>query len=175
MRILLALDDSRFADRVAEVAGALARASGADVLLVTVLDPDRVHETYAPAGHTRVLTPQGTTAGQPLWAQEPPNKTAEDRSQAFERARVDAEEYLLGLSKRLLEGVTIAVQVRWSGECAEEIVRAATDAHADLVVVGSHGRTGLAHALMGSVAEAVLRHAAVPVLIVREGARVPGS
>ncbi|WP_394842374.1 universal stress protein [Pendulispora brunnea] len=47
-----------------------------------------------------------------------------------------------------------------------EIVRAAQEARADLVVVGSHGRRGLAHALLGSVAEKVTRRSSVPVLTV---------
>ena len=54
-----------------------------------------------------------------------------------------------------------------SGEPATEINRAAVDSGADLIVVGTHGRTGLSHLLMGSVAENVLREAPVPVLCVR--------
>lgn len=53
------------------------------------------------------------------------------------------------------------------GAAADEIVRGAADEHADLIVLATHGRTGLAHALMGSVAEAVVRRAACPVLTVR--------
>jgi len=51
-----------------------------------------------------------------------------------------------------------------------EIVRVAAERKADLIVMGTHGRTGLAHALMGSVAEKVVRMAACPVLTVRHAA-----
>lgn len=53
------------------------------------------------------------------------------------------------------------------GDPASEISRAAEELGADLIVVGTHGRTGLSHLLMGSVAENVLQEAAVPVLCVR--------
>ncbi len=50
---------------------------------------------------------------------------------------------------------------------AKEIVRFADKTDADLIVMGTHGRRGLAHLLMGSVAEAVVRRANCPVLTVR--------
>jgi universal stress protein A len=50
------------------------------------------------------------------------------------------------------------------------IVDAARDGNYDLVVVGTEGRTGLSRALLGSVAERVVRHAHCPVLVVRRGA-----
>ena len=53
------------------------------------------------------------------------------------------------------------------GEPAYEICAYAKDKAIDLVVVGTHGRTGLTHALMGSVAERVVRKAPCPVLTVR--------
>jgi nucleotide-binding universal stress UspA family protein len=54
-----------------------------------------------------------------------------------------------------------------NGSPAEEIVRVASAEKADLIVVGTHGRHGLSRALLGSVAEQVLRTAPVPVLAVR--------
>ena len=48
-----------------------------------------------------------------------------------------------------------------------EICKAAEQEHADLIVMGSHGRTGLAHVLLGSVAERVVRHVPCPVLVAR--------
>jgi nucleotide-binding universal stress UspA family protein len=50
---------------------------------------------------------------------------------------------------------------------AEDIVRLATEVQADLIVVGTHGRRGLSHLLLGSVAERVIRTAPCPVLTVR--------
>lgn len=53
------------------------------------------------------------------------------------------------------------------GVPATEIVRFAGEHEAGLIVMGTHGRTGLVHLLMGSVAEQVMRNAACPVLTVR--------
>ena len=53
------------------------------------------------------------------------------------------------------------------GMAAQEILRVARERHADLIVVGSHGRSGLGRVLMGSVAEEISRNAPCPVLIVR--------
>lgn len=54
------------------------------------------------------------------------------------------------------------------GEPAEEIVRFAKEHECDLIVMGTHGRTGLGRLLMGSVAENVVRRAPCPVLTVKE-------
>lgn len=53
------------------------------------------------------------------------------------------------------------------GSPAAEIIAAATDLHADLVCIGTHGRGGIARVLLGSVAEHVVRQAPCPVLTVR--------
>ena len=53
------------------------------------------------------------------------------------------------------------------GEAVWEICRMAEKEHADLIIMGSHGRTGLSHVVLGSVAERVVRHALCPVLVVR--------
>ncbi|MCC7084408.1 MAG: universal stress protein [Pirellulales bacterium] len=55
-----------------------------------------------------------------------------------------------------------------TGDPATEIVRVANDERADIIVVGTHGRTGLTRLLMGSVAEQVIRRAACPVLTFKE-------
>jgi nucleotide-binding universal stress UspA family protein len=60
---------------------------------------------------------------------------------------------------------TIRVQHRLSmGDPATEIVRVANEEKVDLIVMGTHGRTGFSRLLMGSVAEQVVRHAPCPVL-----------
>jgi nucleotide-binding universal stress UspA family protein len=53
------------------------------------------------------------------------------------------------------------------GEAAAEIVRVAKERSIDLIVIASHGRTGLGRILFGSTAEAVVRHATCPVLVVK--------
>jgi nucleotide-binding universal stress UspA family protein len=53
------------------------------------------------------------------------------------------------------------------GKPASEIIRTATEWPADVIVLGSHGRHGIQRALLGSVAEAVMRHAPCPVLVIR--------
>jgi nucleotide-binding universal stress UspA family protein len=53
------------------------------------------------------------------------------------------------------------------GDVASEIVQLATQGGHDLIVMGTHGRTGAAHLMMGSIAEKVVRRAPCPVLTVR--------
>jgi nucleotide-binding universal stress UspA family protein len=53
------------------------------------------------------------------------------------------------------------------GDAAAEIVRVAGERGADLIVISSHGRTGLGRMIFGSTAEAVVRHASCPVLVVK--------
>lgn len=52
------------------------------------------------------------------------------------------------------------------GVAYQAIIEAANKAHANLIVISSHGRTGLAHVLIGSVAERVVQHAVCPVLVI---------
>jgi universal stress protein A len=59
------------------------------------------------------------------------------------------------------------------GNPADAIVHEAEVENADLIVMGTHGRTGLTRLLMGSVAEAVVRRAKCPVLTVKQPAEVP--
>jgi nucleotide-binding universal stress UspA family protein len=87
----------------------------------------------------------------------------------------ELEEVMTAVGKKLEE---IAGSVRGDGTLqidtkllqgapVQEIGRLAADGGYDLIVMGTHGRTGVAHALIGSVAERVVRTAACPVLTVR--------
>ena len=62
---------------------------------------------------------------------------------------------------------TVPVLRLVEGLAPDEIVETAVEIGADMIVIGTHGRTGLAHLLIGSVAERIVRHANVPVLTVR--------
>ena len=55
-----------------------------------------------------------------------------------------------------------------TGRTTSEIVNLARETNVDLIILATHGHTGLKHVLLGSVAENVVRHAPCPVLIVRE-------
>jgi len=59
----------------------------------------------------------------------------------------------------------------YDGDARDAILRAADAVHADLIVIGTHGRRGLSRVLLGSVAEDVLRRASCPVLAVRMEAK----
>jgi nucleotide-binding universal stress UspA family protein len=81
--------------------------------------------------------------------------------------RADAEEYLAPLAVELSnKGVRVSTRVR-RGDPATEIVNGAHDAGADLIAMTTHGRSGLGRLVFGSVAEAVLRHARLPVFLMR--------
>ena len=86
----------------------------------------------------------------------------------FARAEANARESLAGLLEPAW-GVPPAVKtsVHW-GSAVEGIVGYARDHAVDLLVIATHGRTGLRHALLGSVAERILREAPCPVLTIRD-------
>ena len=85
----------------------------------------------------------------------------------LEDMEADAQQRLHAMMDRVnqegLEGETVIVQ----GVPAQHIVEMAGNKSIDLIVMGTHGRTGLTHALIGSVAERVVRLAPCPVLVTR--------
>jgi nucleotide-binding universal stress UspA family protein len=83
---------------------------------------------------------------------------ADQAQRHLEEWRLDAE--------RLAGGQRVAAE-KGVGEPAAEIVTFAKENAVDLLVLGTHGRTGIEHALMGSIAERVVRRAHCPVLTVR--------
>ncbi len=71
-----------------------------------------------------------------------------------------------GAARLAERGMAATAKVR-SGYVAQELMNAAADANADLIVVGSHGHTGLQRALLGSISRNVVFHARCSVLVVR--------
>ncbi|MFQ5709641.1 MAG: universal stress protein [bacterium] len=78
----------------------------------------------------------------------------------------EVENNLSSLIIRVEECINIETDVR-KGKAFVEIIRKAREDHVDLLVMGSHGRSGLEHILTGSVAEKVTRKAPCPVLVVK--------
>lgn len=80
----------------------------------------------------------------------------------------EAEEYLASAAKRLHAGGVKNVETHvWYGPAAAAIVEAAQVQKADLIVMSTHGRSGLGRLILGSVAESVLRGTRSPILVVR--------
>ena len=83
--------------------------------------------------------------------------------------------------KRMLEKVVPSVKdVKYEhrlvmGVAADEILRISEEEGVDLIVLGTHGRTGLARVLMGSVAEDVMRRSTCPVLTLKATAKMPAA
>ena len=72
-----------------------------------------------------------------------------------------------GIVQRARAAGANATFLVWEGEAGEAIVAAADSESADLIVVGSHGRSGVSRFLIGSVSDFVVRHAHCPVMVVR--------
>jgi nucleotide-binding universal stress UspA family protein len=91
-----------------------------------------------------------------------------DKVEAQVTAIREAEEYLAAVVRRLADrGFRRAESHVWYGPPAAAIVEAATAQKADLIVMSTHGRSGLGRLILGSVAESVLRGTTTPILIVR--------
>jgi len=95
----------------------------------------------------------------------------EDMNAALEKDGVDGLNKLV--REKLPPGVNSTVTVR-VGRPFSEIVAEARDWPADLIIMATHGRTGLMHVLVGSTTERVVRTAQCPVLVVRIPARPKG-
>ncbi|MGA3030397.1 MAG: universal stress protein [Candidatus Limnocylindrales bacterium] len=142
--ILLATDGSPASQSASEEAIDLATQVGARLLVVSVL-----------GASTR-----------PSEASAEPGGPADSRDSLTTKAQV-----LVQRAKAAGANATFLV---WEGEPGEAIVAAADSENADLIVVGSHGRSGVSRFLIGSVSDFVVRHAHCPVMVVRgqpEGTR----
>lgn len=89
---------------------------------------------------------------------------AQDTEALRESARKELQKVAAGVSDAPGK---VEVRVREGFNLAEEICQAAKTLAADLIVMGTHGRTGLAHVFLGSVAERTLRDAPCPVMTVQ--------
>jgi universal stress protein A len=141
--ILLPTDFSGCANFAVAYAAAIARAAKARVICIYVLEP------MVPAvGYTGLADPM------------PIADISEQLEDSAERELpqvVHCEE---------LRGLEVE-EVITHGDAAAEIVRVAAEREVDLIIISSHGRTGFGRMIFGSTAEAVVRHARCPVLVVK--------
>lgn len=142
-QILLPTDFSGCANYALPYAAAIARATHARILCVHVVEP------LVPAvGYTGLADPMPIADI---------SEQLEDSAEREFPRLTDCDE-LTGLD---VEEIIV------HGDAAAEIVRVAGENEADLIVISSHGRTGLGRMIFGSTAEAVVRHASCPVLVVK--------
>ena len=134
--ILVATDGSPASTAASEEAIDLAQRLGAQLLVVNVVNIPEVTAASA-------MFP-GTVF------------SAREEAESIARAVVDAARHC---------GV-MAAYLTWEGQPGEAILAAADSEGADLVVVGTHGRSVIGRLLLGSVSEYVVRHSRVPVLVV---------
>jgi nucleotide-binding universal stress UspA family protein len=143
--ILVPHDFSSSANHAAAIARDEAKLHGAKILLLHVID---LPHQLAP---DTVIVPEQT--GAPISVRE--------------YAVSSAETHLQDLAQRLAKDAVTATPFIRVGAPVDEILRFADENKVDLVVMGTHGRTGLKHLLLGSVAERVVRSSNAPVLTIR--------
>jgi nucleotide-binding universal stress UspA family protein len=150
-RILVALDGSPAAERVLPHAEALAASFGSHIVLLrAILSPEMV---IAQGG-----------VGDAAVGQIPP---ALDPEPVLEADHDTSIEYLNAVAARLrTAGADVNVETP-EGAANSVIVERARQLPADLILMTTHGRSGLGRIVFGSTADSVLRHAPCPVLLVR--------
>lgn len=136
-KILIAVDSSEFAMRAAKKGLQLAHQLNADTALLYVVDKSKAMGNV--------------DAG--IFPDE-----------ALMVLKKEVEQTLDQLA-RMYNGKNL-VKLMPEGHPTEDILKTAETWGADLLVVGTHGRTGLVHLLMGSVAEYLVRHSKIPVMVV---------
>lgn len=141
-KILVAIDDSEISDNVIQQAAQLAKALNSEITVVEVMTLDPyLADAYLRMGQSNEL---------------------------IERVRSYVQENLTKAQKQFEElGQTVATQVVEGFSVHEEIIKAAQNLEVDLIIMGSHGRTGFKKFILGSVAQKVLGESHIPVLIVR--------
>ena len=143
MKIVLAIDGSKFSEAAAQAVITQGRPDSTEIQVLHVVEPPSLLVAREMGGYDRALDA--------VWEQET------KQAQALVTKVAD------GLRSKGLKVTTTVEQ----GEPKSKIIEAASKWHADLIVVGSHGRKGLEHFLLGSVSDAVARHAGCSVEIVR--------
>lgn len=142
-RILVPLDFSPPSMSAVRFAGKWARSFGAELCLLHVVEPV---SASAPFGAEPVIMP--------VLTQDLPKRIKGELEKVASRE-------CRGIAK-------VSVHVR-EGIAYDQIVSSARKLKADIIIIATHGRSGLMRALMGSTAERVVRHAPCPVLVVPPG------
>jgi nucleotide-binding universal stress UspA family protein len=169
MKILIPLDGSEFAEAAVKPVVKLVGPSGAEVHLVQVVKPAEATVDWdrPPSMEPHAVgdyTVPGLQGGG--IAHEVGGIAAESQAQADERVRQAARDYLRSIAYRSFPNGATEVAIT-GDDPAKEILNYARQEKVDLIAIATHGRTGLARMMMGSVAGTLLRSHAAPLLMVR--------
>jgi nucleotide-binding universal stress UspA family protein len=145
--VLIPLDQSDLAEQALPLAEALARELDLPLTLVYVQPPSAM-----------VFADPTTGAYAPIYLE------MEEEAEQVAAAYLDTQ--AAGLRAR---GIRLGTSLR-HGRPAHEIAAAAGESPGSLIVMSTHGRTGVGRAILGSVASAVVRESGAPVLLIRAGA-----
>lgn len=160
--ILVTLDGSKLSEAILPEVARLASGTGARITLLTVVDVPDATLVYPEVNPLVAAAPAPGVV-----AHLKPAPMAETKDQAIERARATAQAYLEETARPLREeGIDVDTVVCF-GDAAEEIVSFAQRLDAPLIAMATHGRSGLAQVLFGSVATRVVGRSGRPVLLVR--------
>jgi nucleotide-binding universal stress UspA family protein len=164
LTILVTLDGSVWSEGILESAARVALASHAKVHLLRLFPP------VQDVGRSSINIGVGGDVPSTAFAGIAPPSTdireIESSTQAAERADSEAMDYLRPLLSRF-PGLDVQCVSRESPHPADEILSIAGSLSVDLIAMATHGRSGLAHVILGSVAEAVVRAGKHPVLLYR--------
>lgn len=90
----------------------------------------------------------------------------EDRGKAIDRTLAERSDYLQHIASRMRQGPQYSVKAIVADDVGAAIIRYAMEHEPDVIVMGTHGETGMIHRLFGDVAEEVVRSGVAPVLLV---------
>jgi nucleotide-binding universal stress UspA family protein len=166
MKIMATFDGSTFAESTLPLLERMARLPGAEFVLLSV-----AQEPHGQRGRDRIRRPiaatfSGVGGGEAIVIQPPRERYAEVKIQAVQRRLDEVATYLHGLVSHLPSGPTYRVETHVSQDAAATIIARSLVEQPDVIVMATHGRTGLAHMLFGSVAERVVHAGVAPVLLV---------
>jgi nucleotide-binding universal stress UspA family protein len=164
MKILATFDGSACSESIIPQLRVLSAIPGAEFILLRVAEQPhgQVAGQARPPLAVAPLGPGGTA----IMLDAAPPAFAETKEQAVERVRAELADYLRQVAGQLPPSVTCDVETVIDDDVKSAIVRFAIQAGVDLIVMATHGRTGLVHLLYGDVAESVLRSGVAPVLLV---------
>jgi nucleotide-binding universal stress UspA family protein len=165
MKILATFDGSAFSEAIVPQLQTLAALPGAEIILMRVGEMPH-GRTFEEVRRPVTGVSAANTGGPSMYINTPAPQYAENKEQAVERTLNELRQYLEGLAKRLPAGTPYRVQAVLGDDPASALIRFAMAECPAMIVMATHGRTGLVHVLFGDVAETVVRSGVAPVLLV---------